>query len=102
MKPLPFREVKRKLEAAQGLLFTGYADPWRCPGLLHDSPSVLFKQLLRMVKEFAVLLYEEFIALQERLAEVEDLLDLRAAKKSGHDASAISLADVESRFGDAS
>lgn len=49
-------------------------------------------------KEFAVLPYEEFIALQEWLAVVEDSLDLRTAKEVEHNAPTISLAEVESRL----
>lgn len=48
--------------------------------------------------EFAVLPDEEFLALQEWLADVEDLLDLRVAKEAEHDATTVSLAEVESRF----
>ena len=49
-------------------------------------------------KEFAVLPYEEYIALQEWLADVEDLLALRAAKEAEHDAPTVSLTEVESRL----
>jgi hypothetical protein len=49
-------------------------------------------------KEFAVLTYEEFVALQEWLADIEDLLDLRAAKQAEQDAPTVSLAEVESRL----
>ncbi|HEX8891018.1 MAG TPA: hypothetical protein VF779_17855 [Pyrinomonadaceae bacterium] len=49
-------------------------------------------------KEFAVLPYEEFIALEEWLADIEDLLDLRAAKDGEQDAPTISLAEIESRL----
>lgn len=49
-------------------------------------------------KEFAVLPYEEYIALQEWLADVEDLLDLRAAKGAEHDAPTVSLTEVESHL----
>jgi len=49
-------------------------------------------------KEFAVLPYEEFIALEEWLADIEDLLDLRAAKDAEQDAPTISLAEIESRL----
>ena len=52
-------------------------------------------------KEFAVIPYEEFMALQEWLEDLEDLIDLRAAKGSEHDAPAISLAELEQRFNDA-
>jgi PHD/YefM family antitoxin component YafN of YafNO toxin-antitoxin module len=33
-------------------------------------------------KQFAVLPYEEFVALQEWLADMEDLLELRKAKRA--------------------
>lgn len=49
-------------------------------------------------KEFAVLPYEEYLALQEWLADVEDLLDLRDAKDAEHDAPTVSLTEVESRL----
>lgn len=49
-------------------------------------------------KEFAVLPYEEFVALQEWLADIEDLLDLRSAKESEGDAPTVPLAEVESRL----
>ena len=49
-------------------------------------------------EEFAVLPYEEFIALQEWLADVEDLLDLRAAKDAEQEAPTISLAEIESQL----
>jgi hypothetical protein len=49
-------------------------------------------------KEFAVLPYEEFIALQEWLGDVEDLLDLRAAKDKEQDAPTVSLAEIESQL----
>lgn len=49
-------------------------------------------------KEFAVLPYEEFLALQEWLADVDDLLDLRSAKDDEHDAPTISFAEVESQL----
>jgi hypothetical protein len=49
-------------------------------------------------KEFAVLPYEEFVALEEWLADVEDLLDLRAAKEAEQNAPTVSLAEVESRL----
>lgn len=52
-------------------------------------------------KEFAVIPYEEFIALQQWLEDIEDLIDLRAAKDSEHDAPTISLSELEQRFEDA-
>lgn len=52
-------------------------------------------------KEFAVLPYEEFLALQEWLEDLEDLVDLRAAKDSEHSAFTVTLAELEQRFDDA-
>ena len=49
-------------------------------------------------KEFAVLPYEEFVALQEWLDDLEDLLDLRLAKDAEQDAETVPLAEVESRL----
>lgn len=49
-------------------------------------------------KEFAVLPYEEFVALQEWLADMEDLLDLRAAKDMERNAPTISFTEIESRL----
>jgi SUMO ligase MMS21 Smc5/6 complex component len=49
-------------------------------------------------KEFAILPYEEFLALQEWLADVEDLLDLRAAKEAEQNAPTVSLAEIESQL----
>lgn len=49
-------------------------------------------------KEFAVLPYEEFVALQEWLDDLEDLLDLRLAKEAEQTAEPVPLADVESRL----
>ncbi|MBA3716585.1 MAG: hypothetical protein H0W76_29740 [Pyrinomonadaceae bacterium] len=39
---------------------------------------------------------EEFVALQEILADAEDVLDLRAAKQEEHDSPTVSLAEVKS------
>ncbi len=46
-------------------------------------------------KEFVVLPYEEFLAMQERLADAEDLLDLRKAKQSERRKKSIPLANVK-------
>jgi hypothetical protein len=51
-------------------------------------------------KEFAVLPYEEFLALQEWLEDLEDLVELRAAKESEHSAPTVPLDELERRFGD--
>ena len=50
-------------------------------------------------KEFVVLPYEEFVALQELLADAEDLLQLRQAKQEEGDAPTVSLDEVKRRFG---
>ncbi|HYG08632.1 MAG TPA: hypothetical protein VD835_01535 [Pyrinomonadaceae bacterium] len=50
-------------------------------------------------KEFVVLPYEEFLALQELLDDVEDLLELRAAKREGEDEPAHSLTDAKKELG---
>ena len=50
-------------------------------------------------KEFAVLPYEEFLALQERLAEAEDVLELRKAKRAEGKKKAVPLADVKRKLG---
>ncbi|MBW4493576.1 MAG: type II toxin-antitoxin system Phd/YefM family antitoxin [Oscillatoria princeps RMCB-10] len=50
-------------------------------------------------KEFVVLTYEEYLALQEFLADIEDLMDLRAAKQEEGDAPSVSLAEVKKRLG---
>lgn len=52
-------------------------------------------------KEFAVIPYEEFLALQEWLEDLEDLADLRAAKDAQRDAPTVPLAMVEQQFGSA-
>ncbi len=49
-------------------------------------------------KEFAVLPYEEFTALQELLADAEDLRDLRAAKQDERDTPSLSLAAVRNEL----
>ncbi len=49
--------------------------------------------------EFVVLSYEEFSALQERLADLEDLLDLRTAKQEEVDQPSVPLADLKKELG---
>lgn len=46
-------------------------------------------------RQFAVLPYEEFLVLQELLDDMEDLMDLRAAKQDEIDRPTTSLADVK-------
>jgi len=49
-------------------------------------------------KEFVVLPYDEFVAIQERLNDAEDLLELRRAKRSEGKKKAISLAEVKRKL----
>lgn len=50
-------------------------------------------------KEFVILAYEEFIALQELLEDVENLLDLRQAKREEVSLPSVSLEAVKQRLG---
>ena len=50
-------------------------------------------------KEFTVIPYEEFAALQEFIADMEDLMDLRAAKKEDGDRPSVPLAEVRKMLG---
>ena len=50
-------------------------------------------------KQFAVLPYEEFLAVQERLADADDLLELRKAKRAEAGKKSISLATVKRELG---
>jgi hypothetical protein len=49
-------------------------------------------------KQFAILPYEEFVAIQERLAEAEDLVELRKAKKIEARKRSVPLAEVKRQF----
>jgi PHD/YefM family antitoxin component YafN of YafNO toxin-antitoxin module len=46
-------------------------------------------------KEFAVIPYEEFAALQALIADMEDLMDLRAAQEEDADRPSVPLAEVK-------
>ena len=50
-------------------------------------------------KQFAVLPYKEFLAIQERLADADDLLELRKAKRAEAKKRAISLDEVKRKLG---
>ena len=50
-------------------------------------------------KEFAVIPYEEFAALQALIADMEDLMNLRAAKKADADRPYVALAEVKKMLG---
>ncbi len=60
--------------------------------MLKLHPEVLVKN---GKKEFVVLPYKEFLAMQDRLADAEDLLELRKAKRAEGRKKSISLADVK-------
>jgi hypothetical protein len=64
--------------------------------MLNLHPEVLRKN---GKEEFVVLPYEEYLALQEFLAEVEDLLVLREAKQEEAQEPTVSLAEVKQRLG---
>ena len=50
-------------------------------------------------KQFAVLPYEEFLAAQERLADAEDIFELRKAKRAEGKKRSIPLAEVKHQLG---
>ena len=64
--------------------------------MIELHPQILEKNGKR---EFAVLPYQEFIALQEVLADAQDLLDLREAKIAEGDAETTSLDAVKVLLG---
>jgi hypothetical protein len=64
--------------------------------MLKLHPEILVKN---GKKEFVVLPYEEFLALQERLADAEDLMILRKAKRADGRKKSIPIAEVKRRLG---
>jgi hypothetical protein len=50
-------------------------------------------------KQFVILTYEEFTAIEEALADAEDLVELRAAKKEEHTAPGVPLGEVVDELG---
>lgn len=50
-------------------------------------------------REFAVIPYQEFVALQEHIADMEDLIDLRKAKKRDAKKAGISLEEMKKELG---
>jgi hypothetical protein len=50
-------------------------------------------------KQFVVLPYEEFVAVQERLADADDLLALRKAKRAEGGKKSIPIAAVKRKLG---
>lgn len=49
-------------------------------------------------KEFVVLPYEEFLAIQERLSDADDLLELRKAKRAEGRKKSIPLAEAKRKL----
>ncbi len=68
---------------------------------LGDSKLKLHPEILEKngEKQFAVLPYDEFLALQELLADAEDVLELRKAKRAEGKKKSIPLADVKKKLG---
>ncbi len=64
--------------------------------MLTLHPEILIKN---GKKQFVVLPYEEFLAVQERLADAEDLLELRKAKRAEGNKRSIPLAKVKRELG---
>lgn len=64
--------------------------------MLKLHPEILVKN---GKKEFVVLTYEEFLAVQERLADADDLIDLRKAKLAEGKKKAIPLSEVKRTLG---
>lgn len=49
-------------------------------------------------EQFVVLPYDEFLALQERLEDAADVLELRKAKQAEGDAPTVSFDEVKRKF----
>ena len=64
--------------------------------MLTLHPDILVKN---GKKQFAVLPYEEFVALQELLADAQDLMELRKAKRAEGTSCSYSLAEVKRQLG---
>ncbi len=64
--------------------------------LLKLHPEILRKD---GKKQFVVLPYEEFVAVQERLADADDLLALRKAKRAEGKKKTVLLAAVKRELG---
>ena len=64
--------------------------------MLKLHPEILVKN---GKKQFAVLPYEEFVALQDRLADANDLLELRKAKRAEGKKPSIPLTEVKRELG---
>ena len=68
----------------------------KATGVMTLHPEILKKN---GKNQFVVLPYEEFLLLQERLADAEDLLTLRKAKRTEGKKKPIPLAEVKRALG---
>ena len=64
--------------------------------MLELHPDILIKDGKKL---FAVLPYEEFLAVQSRLSDAEDLLELRKAKRAEGKKRTLPLAEVKRQLG---
>jgi PHD/YefM family antitoxin component YafN of YafNO toxin-antitoxin module len=64
--------------------------------MLKLHPEILVKN---GKKEFVILTYEEFVAMQERLADAEDLMELRKAKRAEGNKKTMPLAKAKRQLG---
>ena len=64
--------------------------------MLELHPNILEKEGR---KEFVVLPYEEFLALQQILTDAQDLMDLREAKDAEQDAPSMTFNEVKQQLG---
>jgi hypothetical protein len=64
--------------------------------MLKFHPEILMKN---GKKEFVVLPYEEYVVIQEQLADAQDLLELRKAKRSESKKKSLSLTEVKRELG---
>ena len=65
------------------------------PAMLNLHPEILERD---GKKQFVILTYEEYLRIQEALADLEDLKDLREAKAKEGMARGIPLAEVRRRL----
>ena len=64
--------------------------------MLKLHPEILIKD---GQKQFAILPYEEFLAIQERLADADDLLELLKAKRAEGRKRSVPLTEVKRQLG---
>ncbi len=64
--------------------------------MLNLHPNILTKN---GINEFVVLPYEEFIQVQEKLQDFEDLMDLREAKLQEKNIPSLSFIDAKKQLG---